>query len=124
MSSGADRGDLFGKDRPDKIAGSRSKSELPCLLGPDKDKTAGSDSKSRAQHCSSVQRDRFLRLLLSIKGREATFHMYEKTTIKGILRGADTDFEHLAVSDLHTPIGIQKEALIRTSDIISFSVDI
>uniref|UniRef100_A0A8C3G3I3 Gem (nuclear organelle) associated protein 7 n=1 Tax=Cyclopterus lumpus TaxID=8103 RepID=A0A8C3G3I3_CYCLU len=63
----------------------------------------------REQHARSVLRESFLRCLLTMV--EATF------------RASDIDVLNFQVSDLHTPIGVQKEALIRCQDVISFTFD-
>uniref|UniRef100_A0A8C2ZTP0 Gem (nuclear organelle) associated protein 7 n=1 Tax=Cyclopterus lumpus TaxID=8103 RepID=A0A8C2ZTP0_CYCLU len=62
-----------------------------------------------SQHARSVLRESFLRCLLTMV--EATF------------RASDIDVLNFQVSDLHTPIGVQKEALIRCQDVISFTFD-
>uniref|UniRef100_A0A8C7XKH1 Gem (nuclear organelle) associated protein 7 n=1 Tax=Oryzias sinensis TaxID=183150 RepID=A0A8C7XKH1_9TELE len=60
---------------------------------------AGGDEEElqQEQHARSVLRERFLRCLLAMNNKK--------------------------VSDLHTPIGVQKEALIRSQDVISFTFD-
>ncbi len=67
------------------------------------------------------QRKRFLELLQLIKGEGITLKMHQNTTVSAHFEAADCNFEVIAVSSLNTPIGIQKTALIRTGDVVSFS---
>ncbi|XP_019943463.1 gem-associated protein 7 [Paralichthys olivaceus] len=77
----------------------------------------------REQHARSVLRESFLRCLLSMTNKKVQFHMYEKVKVEAKFRASDIDVLNFQVSDLHTPIGVQKEALIRCQDVISFSFD-
>ncbi|TNN54816.1 Gem-associated protein 7 [Liparis tanakae] len=75
------------------------------------------------QHARSVLRESFLRCLLSMANKKIQFHMYERVKVEATFRASDIDVLNFQVSDLHTPIGVQKEALIRCQDVISFTFD-
>ncbi|XP_034404334.1 LOW QUALITY PROTEIN: gem-associated protein 7 [Cyclopterus lumpus] len=77
----------------------------------------------REQHARSVLRESFLRCLLTMANKKIQFHMYERVKGGGHFRASDIDVLNFQVSDLHTPIGVQKEALIRCQDVISFTFD-
>ncbi|XP_061734356.1 gem-associated protein 7 isoform X2 [Nerophis ophidion] len=59
---------------------------------------AGADELRLEQSARAQLRERFLRCVLATSNKK--------------------------VSDLHTPIGVQKEALIRCQDVISYSFDL
>ncbi|KAK3780613.1 hypothetical protein RRG08_044838 [Elysia crispata] len=67
-------------------------------------------------------RERFLRMLGSLKGLEARVSMQEKTNITCKLGGADVDFQHIHVSEMSTPMGVLPHATLRVSDIIAVDV--
>lgn len=77
----------------------------------------------KEQHARSVLRERFLRCLLAMNNKKVRFHMHEKVEVEATFGASDIDVLNFQVSDLHTPIGVQKEALIRCQDVISFSFD-
>ncbi|XP_013860658.1 gem-associated protein 7 [Austrofundulus limnaeus] len=77
----------------------------------------------KEQHARSVLRERFLRCLLAMNNKKVRFHMHEKVEVQATFGASDIDVLNFQVSDLHTPIGVQKEALIRCQDVISFSFD-
>ncbi|MEQ2267473.1 hypothetical protein XENORESO_006531 [Xenotaenia resolanae] len=76
------------------------------------------------QHARSVLRERFLRCLLAMTNKKVQFQMHEKVNVEATFGASDIDVLNFQVSDLHTPIGVQKEALIRCQDVISFTFDI
>ncbi|XP_043976637.1 gem-associated protein 7 isoform X1 [Gambusia affinis] len=76
------------------------------------------------QHARSVLRERFLRCLLAMSNKKVRFHMHEKVNVEATFGASDIDVLNFQVSDLHTPIGVQKEALIRSQDVISFTFDV
>lgn len=78
----------------------------------------------KEQHVRSELRERFLRCLLSMANKKVRFHMYENLKMEATFGASDIDVLHFQVSDLHTPIGIQKEALIRCQDVISLTFDL
>lgn len=68
-------------------------------------------------------RERFLRLLFACYDKPARFSMHERTQVQAIFRGTDIDMENLQVSELQTPMGVLPEALLRSSDVLSFTVE-
>merc|ERR1711962_198764 len=71
----------------------------------------------------AVARERFLRLLLSMQNKTIHFNMYQNTSVSATFQGADSGMEQIAVSQLITPIAVYDTALIRSSDLLSFSVE-
>lgn len=90
--------------------------------------SAASDTDSeqlqKEQDARSVLREGFLRCLLSMTNKKVQFQMYENVKVEATFGASDIDVLNFQVSDLHTPIGVQKEALIRCQDVISFTVDV
>ena len=80
---------------------------------------ASNDSTS-LQESKYEQRKRFLQMILLTKGKEIKLSMHQNTSIIADFVTMDGNGDTIAVSSLKTPIGIQKTALIRTSDVISF----
>ncbi|KAM6932716.1 gem-associated protein 7 [Lycodopsis pacificus] len=85
--------------------------------------SADAEQLPREQHARSVLRESFLRCLLAMANKKIQFHMYERVKVEATFRASDIDVLNFQVSDLHTPIGVQKEALIRCQDVISFTFD-
>ncbi|XP_030007045.1 gem-associated protein 7 [Sphaeramia orbicularis] len=85
---------------------------------------ADSEELQREQHARSVLRERFLRCLLAMANKKVHFHMFEKVKVEATFGASDIDVLNFQVSDLHTPIGVQKEALIRCQDVISLTFDL
>ncbi|OCT67783.1 gem-associated protein 7 [Xenopus laevis] len=74
------------------------------------------------QKCRSFLRQLFLRSLLAAAGLPVTFTLYQRVTVSATrFNACDMEGHNFQVSDLQTPIGVQKEALIRGPDIISYS---
>lgn len=90
--------------------------------------SAASDTNSeqlqKEQDARSVLREGFLRCLLSMTNKKVQFQMYENVKVEATFGASDIDVLNFQVSDLHTPIGVQKEALIRCQDVISFTFDV
>lgn len=59
-----------------------------------------------------------------MSNKKAQFHMYENVKVEATFGASDIDVLNFQVSDLHTPIGVQKEALLRSQDVISFTFDV
>ena len=68
-------------------------------------------------------RERFLRTLFSIYNKPASFSMHERTQVQALFRATDIDMENFQVSDLQTPMGVVPEALLRSSDVLSFKME-
>ena len=75
------------------------------------------------QSARAFLRDRFLRVVFAWYGKPASFSMHERTHVEALFRGTDIDMEKFQVSELQTPMGVVPEALIRSSDVLSFTVD-
>ena len=75
------------------------------------------------QNARAFLRGRFLRTLFATYNKPACFSMHEKTQVKAIFRATDIDMENFQVSELQTPIGVLPEALLRSSDVLLFTVD-
>ncbi|KAM4695752.1 gem-associated protein 7 [Rhinophrynus dorsalis] len=74
------------------------------------------------QKCRSSLRQLFLRSLLASAGLPVTFSLYQRVTVSAQrFNACDIEVGNFQVSDLQTPLGVQKEALIRGQDIISYS---
>ncbi|KAF3692744.1 Gem-associated protein 7 [Channa argus] len=96
----------------------------PTSLSTSAASAADADELQSEQQARSLLREGFLRCLLSAANKKVQFHMYEKVKVEATFGACDIDVLNFQVSDLHTPIGVQKEALIRSQDVISFNFDI
>ncbi|XP_026865893.2 gem-associated protein 7 [Electrophorus electricus] len=76
------------------------------------------------QRLRSELRERFLRNLIAMTGKQVQFKLYEKVQVQAKFGASDIDILNFQVSDLQTPLGVQKEALLRCQDMISFSFDL
>ncbi|XP_051580331.1 gem-associated protein 7-like [Myxocyprinus asiaticus] len=76
------------------------------------------------QRLRSQLRERFLRTLLMMTDKEVQFNMYEKVQVRAKFVASDIDVLNFQVSDLETPLGVQKEALLRCQDVISCSFEL
>jgi gem associated protein 7 len=72
------------------------------------------------QNVRSFLRERFLRAITGISGKAIEVSMYEKTTVYAMFGSCDIEMQHIQVTDLTTPMGMMPNALLRTSDILSF----
>ncbi|XP_033224998.1 gem-associated protein 7-like [Belonocnema kinseyi] len=68
-------------------------------------------------------RERFLRVVTGVVGKQAQFHMHENTKVSAEFRGCDTDCLEVFARNLTTPLGKIPEAILRTSDIIYFEME-
>ncbi|XP_066600862.1 gem-associated protein 7-like [Prorops nasuta] len=75
------------------------------------------------QEARSFLRERFLRVITGIVGKQAKFQMYENTKVTAEFRGCDVDCSEVFVRNLETPMGKIPEAILRTSDIIHFDIE-
>ncbi|XP_057695751.1 gem-associated protein 7 [Corythoichthys intestinalis] len=85
---------------------------------------ANPEELKREQQVRAELRERFLRCVLATRDKKVSICMHGDVTVDATFGGCDIDVLNLQVSDLHTPIGVQKEALIRCQDIISYSFDL
>ncbi|KAJ7337805.1 Gem-associated protein 7 (Gemin7) [Desmophyllum pertusum] len=75
------------------------------------------------QNARAFLRERFLRTLFATYNKPACFSMHEKTQVEAVFRATDIDMENLQVSGLQTPMGVLHQALLRSSDVLLFTVD-
>ncbi|XP_075682529.1 gem-associated protein 7 isoform X1 [Rhinoderma darwinii] len=74
------------------------------------------------QKIRSNLRLHFLRSLIASSGCPVTFTLYQRVTVSAErFNVCDIEGHNFQVSNLQTPLGVQKEALIRGPDIISYS---
>ncbi|XP_077105403.1 gem-associated protein 7 isoform X1 [Ranitomeya variabilis] len=79
-------------------------------------------SSDAHQKIRSNLRLHFLRSLLASAGLPVTFTLYQRVTVSAErFNACDIEGHNFQVSNLQTPLGVQKEALIRGPDIISYS---
>ncbi|KAI5085267.1 gem-associated protein 7, partial [Silurus meridionalis] len=79
------------------------------------------ENMEKEQRLRSDLRERFLRTLLAMTDKQVHFRMYEKVQVQAKFGASDIDVLNFQVSDLQTPLGVQKEALLRSQDVISCS---
>ncbi|XP_014482071.1 PREDICTED: gem-associated protein 7-like [Dinoponera quadriceps] len=74
------------------------------------------------QQARAFLRERFLRVVTGIVGKQAEFHLHENTRVSGEFRGCDVGFSEIFVRNLETPIGKVPEAILRGSDVIHLNI--
>jgi len=79
---------------------------------------------SREQIAASFLRERFLDIISKLENKHCTAILYDNSKVKATFVVTTGAYNHIAVEDLHTPIGIISSALIRTKDIQSLVIDI
>ncbi|XP_074225549.1 gem-associated protein 7 isoform X2 [Camelus bactrianus] len=77
--------------------------------------------ESQEQRARAVLRERYLRSLLAMVGRQVSFTLHEGVHVTAYFGATDLDVANFYVSQLQTPIGVQAEALLRCSDIIAYT---
>ncbi|XP_077422368.1 gem-associated protein 7 [Vanacampus margaritifer] len=85
---------------------------------------ADPEELKQEQRARTQLRERFLRCLLATRDKKVSFLLHGDVTVDATFGCCDIDVLNLQVSDLHTPIGVQKEALIRCQDVISYTFDL
>ena len=63
-------------------------------------------------------------MMTSIYNNEITIKLHNGRTSKAKFGSADVDILHLQVTDLETPLGTVPAAILRTGDIVSFTVEV
>lgn len=91
------------------------KPEVPEVLEPPESR------ESREQQARASLRERYLRSLLAMVGRQVCFTLHEGVQVIAHFGATDLDVANFYVSQLQTPVGVQAEALLRCSDIISYT---
>ncbi|XP_054650536.1 gem-associated protein 7 [Dunckerocampus dactyliophorus] len=76
------------------------------------------------QSARAQLRERFLRCVLATCNKKVRFHLHDNVRVEATFGASDIDVLNFQVSDLHTPIGVQKEALLRCQDVISYTFDL
>ena len=76
------------------------------------------------QDARAQLRDVFLRSIFASCNKPACFLMHEKTQVEAIFVATDINIENFQVSELQTPMGVVNEALLRSSDVLSFTIDL
>ncbi|XP_068766508.1 gem-associated protein 7 [Struthio camelus] len=76
------------------------------------------------QQGRAALRERYLHSLLAMAGRRVRFAMYERVSVAAVFGASDIDVLNFQVSELQTPLGVQKEALLRCADIIAYTFDL
>uniref|UniRef100_H2YQ89 Gem-associated protein 7 n=1 Tax=Ciona savignyi TaxID=51511 RepID=H2YQ89_CIOSA len=76
------------------------------------------------QSARTLLRKKFLKSLNFAIGKDAVFQLHENTEVTGKFKACDYNPLQILVEDLKTPTGKMKESLLRTSDVICFTVDI
>lgn len=83
------------------------------------------DAEREEQQAARVAlRERYLRSLLAMAGRPVRFTLHEKVSVAAVFGASDIDVLNFHVSDLETPLGVQREALLRCPDIIAYSFEL
>ncbi|XP_037372663.1 gem-associated protein 7 [Talpa occidentalis] len=77
--------------------------------------------ESQEQRARAALRERYLRSLLAMVGRQVSFTLHEGVHVTAHFGATDLDVVNFYVSQLQTPIGVQAEALLRCSDIIAYT---
>uniref|UniRef100_A0A8C0GLC2 Gem nuclear organelle associated protein 7 n=1 Tax=Chelonoidis abingdonii TaxID=106734 RepID=A0A8C0GLC2_CHEAB len=78
----------------------------------------------REQQARVALRERYLRSLIAMVGHTIHFTMYERVSVSAFFDASDIDILNFQVSDLQTPLGVHREALLRCSDIISYTFEL
>ncbi|XP_077990738.1 gem-associated protein 7-like [Glandiceps talaboti] len=76
------------------------------------------------QSTRAFLRRRFLESLVAMGNQRVEFTMHGQTKVVAKFGTSDIDILHFQVSQLETPIGMQPEALLRCSDIISYKFEV
>ncbi|CAK9802708.1 Gem-associated protein 7 [Anthophora quadrimaculata] len=75
------------------------------------------------QEARAILRERFLRVITGIVGKQAEFYLHENTRVSAEFRGCDVDCLEVYVRNLETPLGKIPEAILRASDIMYLDVN-
>uniref|UniRef100_A0A8C8ZRV5 Gem-associated protein 7 n=1 Tax=Prolemur simus TaxID=1328070 RepID=A0A8C8ZRV5_PROSS len=76
--------------------------------------------ESQEQWARATLWERYLRSLLAMVGHQVSFTLREGVHVAAHFGATDLDVANFYMSQLQTPIGVQAEALLRCSDIISY----
>ncbi|KAI4873168.1 hypothetical protein NFI96_009899, partial [Prochilodus magdalenae] len=84
----------------------------PTTIPASKGNEADSGNLEEEQELRSELRERFLRSLIAMTDKRVQFNLYEKVQVEAKFGASDIDILNFQVSDLQTPLGVQKEALL------------
>jgi len=74
----------------------------------------------KIQQLNIENRNNFLHLLQCAQGKQASLNMYEASPkLSCQVESYEPNLKFIAVSNLKTPIGTEKAAIVRTNDLIS-----
>ncbi|XP_048474343.1 gem-associated protein 7 isoform X2 [Rhincodon typus] len=93
-------------------------------LAPSSIQASNNGCLKEEQRSRSTLRERFLRSLIVMAGKTVDFTMYERVSVTATFAASDIDILNFQVSHLQTPLGIQKEALLRCPDIIAYAFNL
>ncbi|XP_029161982.1 gem-associated protein 7-like [Nylanderia fulva] len=74
------------------------------------------------QKARAFLRERFLRVLTGIVGKQVEFYLHENTRVLGEFKGCDVECSEIFVRNLKTPLGTIPEAILRSGDIIYLDI--
>ncbi|XP_046741938.1 gem-associated protein 7-like [Diprion similis] len=75
------------------------------------------------QEARAFLRERFLRVMTGVIGKQAKFHMHENTKVNAEFRGCDVDCLEIFARNLETPLGKVPEAILRATDVICIEIN-
>ena len=81
-----------------------------------------SDQTRLAQQQRTLLRERFLKTVGLLANRPCNISLCDRTVVKAVFKGIDTDCNRLLVADLETPLGTYSSALIRSTDVLCVTV--
>ncbi|TRY83100.1 hypothetical protein DNTS_003568, partial [Danionella cerebrum] len=82
------------------------------------------NNEEEEQQMRSKMREQFLRVLLLMAHKRVDIELHGKLRMRAQFGTSDIDVLNFQVSDLETPLGVQKEALLRCNDLISCSFEL
>ncbi|XP_029661880.1 gem-associated protein 7-like [Formica exsecta] len=74
------------------------------------------------QKARAFLRERFLRVITGIVGKQTEFYLHENTRVLGEFRGCDVECSEIFARNLKTPMGTIPEAILRNGDIIYLDI--
>ncbi|XP_043120031.1 gem-associated protein 7 [Puntigrus tetrazona] len=85
--------------------------------------SSSSSCDEEEQRLRSELRQRFLWTLSLMTDRSVRFDMHERVRVRARFGASDIDVLRFQVSDLETPLGVQREALLRSQDVVACSFE-
>lgn len=91
----------------------------------DKESATKPEAKFSPTEVRSSQRQQFLQTISYLVGKPVKIRVFEcSRVLQGKLEAVDARFEHLFLSTLQTPIGCEKNVVVRCSDVLEIETDI